>query len=481
MNTSARAFGWPQIVRLGLVQACLGAVVVVTTSTLNRVMVVELALPALLPGFLVAWHYGVQMVRPRMGFGADQGRRNTPWMLGGMAVLGTGGVLAALATVWMDSQRLYGALLAFAAFALIGLGVSACGTSLLALMAKRVPEARRAPAATAVWMMMILGFAVTAGVVGRLIEPYSPSVLLRVSIGLSLLTLCVTALALWRLEGAAQSLPHGAPEAAAACLPVDEASNATPETRAGQPAAARQTFGQAFAAVWDERAARTFTVFVFLSMLAYSAQDLVLEPFAGAVHGFSPGQTTQLSGWHHMGVLGGMIVVAFAGSAKARGRLGTVQGWMVGGCLASALATVGLSWAALQQAWPLQLNVVLLGLANGAFSIAAIATMMRLAGEGGPGREGTRMGLWGAAQALAFGLGGLLGTGASDLAHTLLGGHRSAYASVFALQAVMFVVSALVAVRLGALRPGLSPQRTAAPGDHAASHASVRDNALETI
>ena len=92
--------------------------------------------------------------------------------------------------------------------------------------------------------------------------------------------------------------------------------------------------------------------------------------------------------------------------------------------------------------------MVLLGVANGACSIAAIATMMRLAGEGGPGREGTRMGLWGAAQALAFGLGGLVGTGASDLAHLLLGGHRSAYASVFALQAVMFVASALVALRL---------------------------------
>jgi BCD family chlorophyll transporter-like MFS transporter len=68
-----KPFGWFQIIRLGLIQACLGAVVVVTTSTLNRIMVVELALPALLPGLLVAWHYAVQMVRPRMGYGADQG------------------------------------------------------------------------------------------------------------------------------------------------------------------------------------------------------------------------------------------------------------------------------------------------------------------------------------------------------------------------------------------------------------------------
>jgi BCD family chlorophyll transporter-like MFS transporter len=101
MRTSSMAsqFGWFQIVRLGLIQACLGAVVVVTTSTLNRIMVVELALPALLPGFLVAWHYAVQMVRPRMGFGADKGRRSTPWMMGGMLVLGLGGVMAAAATV----------------------------------------------------------------------------------------------------------------------------------------------------------------------------------------------------------------------------------------------------------------------------------------------------------------------------------------------------------------------------------------------
>jgi BCD family chlorophyll transporter-like MFS transporter len=78
----------------------MGAVVVVTTSTLNRIMVVELALPALIPGFVVGFHYLVQLVRPRMGFGADQGRRCTPWMLGGMAVLALGGFLASLATVW---------------------------------------------------------------------------------------------------------------------------------------------------------------------------------------------------------------------------------------------------------------------------------------------------------------------------------------------------------------------------------------------
>lgn len=438
MNTPS--FGWFQIIRLGLIQACLGAVVVVTTSTLNRIMVVELALPALLPGFLVAWHYAVQMVRPRMGFGADKGRRSTPWMMGGMLVLGCGGVMAAGATVWMASQPLYGALLAWLSFSLIGLGVSACGTSLLALMAKRVPEARRAPAATTVWLMMILGFAVTAGVVGKLIDPYSPEVLLQVSAGLSLVTALLTALCLWGLEKETDT-------------PWTDSAGAG----AGTERLQKQNFRQAFQEVWAEPAARTFTVFVFMSMLAYSAQDLILEPFAGAVHGFTPGQTTQLSGWHHMGVLIGMLAVAAAGSRWAAGRLGSVQAWMVGGCLVSALATLGLVSSALSAQWPLKANVIFLGVANGAFSIAAIATMMRLAGEGGAGREGTRMGLWGAAQAAAFGLGGLLGTAASDLAHALLGEQRTAYAAVFGLQALMFAVSAAVATRL---RAGSAPRQS---------------------
>lgn len=441
MNTAMapHLFGWFQIIRLGLIQACLGAVVVVTTSTLNRIMVVEMALPALLPGILVGWHYAVQMVRPRMGFGADRGRRSTPWMMGGMLVLGVGGVMAAWATVWMATEPLYGTLLAWLSFSLIGLGVSACGTSLLALMAKRVPEERRAPAATTVWLMMIFGFAVTAGVVGKLIDPYSPQVLLQVSAGLSLVTACITALCLWGLE-----------------TPIDPATEQWHADKLAKARLQKQNFKEAFKEVWSEPAARTFTVFVFMSMLAYSAQDLILEPFAGAVHGFTPGQSTQLSGWHHMGVLIGMLAVAGAGSRWVAGRLGSVQAWMVGGCLFSALATVGLVSSALAAEWPLKANVVFLGVANGAFSIAAIATMMRLAGEGGPGREGTRMGLWGASQAAAFGLGGLLGTAASDLAQALLGEQRTAYAAVFGMQAIMFAVSAVVATRL---RTGPAVQR----------------------
>ena len=201
--TQEANFGWGRIVRLGLVQASLGAVVVLTTSTLNRVMVVELALPALLPGFLVALHYVVQLARPRMGHGSDVGGRRTPWIVGGIAVLACGGVLAALATAWMGSNRAAGIALAVLAFGLIGLGVSASGTSLLVLLAKRVDERRRAAAATIVWLMMIAGFAITAGGAGQLLDPYSPARLVGVTGAVAALAVVVSLLALRGLEGAA--------------------------------------------------------------------------------------------------------------------------------------------------------------------------------------------------------------------------------------------------------------------------------------
>ena len=81
-KSNSTGLGWLGIIRLGLVQTALGSIVVLTTATINRVMVVELALPAVLPGLLVGLHYGVQLSRPRFGHGSDLGGRRTPWIIG---------------------------------------------------------------------------------------------------------------------------------------------------------------------------------------------------------------------------------------------------------------------------------------------------------------------------------------------------------------------------------------------------------------
>ena len=242
--------GWFGIFRLGLVQASLGSIVVLTTSILNRVMVVELALPALLPGALVALHFGLQVLRPRLGYGSDTGGRTALWVIGGMAVLAVGGVGAAVATAWMATNPLGGIALAVLAFVLIGIGVGAAGTTLLALMAKCVAPARRAAAATTVWVMMISGFIVTTGIAGHLLDPYSGRRLILLSVTVSALALLATALAVWNIE------PAGAA--------ADRRQSERDET----------PFRDALRQVWGEPRARRFAIFVFFSMLAYSAQDL---------------------------------------------------------------------------------------------------------------------------------------------------------------------------------------------------------------
>ena len=287
--------GWLGILRLGLVQAGLGSIVVLTTSTLNRVMIVELHMAAIVPGVLVGLHYAVQVLRPRLGYGSDVGGRRTPWIVGGMAALAVGATGAAAAVALMGTRPVLGVAAALLAFLVVGVGVGAAGTSLLALLAARVDGRLRAPAATIVWLMMIAGIAVTATVAGKALDPFGPGRLVAVVAGASALAFVVAALAVRGIEGASV---------------------------AAQAAHAGPGFIAALREVWREKQARRFAIFVFVSMLAYSAQELVIEPFAGAVFGLTPGQSTGLTGLHHAGVLVGMAVVAvssFVPSGRSAG------------------------------------------------------------------------------------------------------------------------------------------------------------------
>jgi len=411
---------WLQIFRIGLVQMCLGAVVVLTTSTLNRLMVVELALPAVLPGLLVGLHYGIQITRPNWGFLSDTSGNRTRWIIGGMAILAAGGWLAALGVVIMEARFAPGLALSILAYALIGVGVGASGTSLLALLASACAPRRRAAAATITWLMMIGGIAVTATTVGHFLDPYSPMLLLEIVGAVAIGAVVVTALAIFGIEARVDASP-------------------APEGR-------RVPFREGLAEIWAEPEARNFTIFVFLSMSAYFMQELILEPYAGLVFGMTPGQSTQLSGAQNGGVFLGMLTVGIAATGL---RLGSLRHWVVAGCLGSAAALVAITaLGASGAAASLFPAVVALGFFNGMFAVAAIGAMMALAGQGRGSREGTRMGLWGAAQAIAAGFGGLLGAAAVDAMRGVLAGDASAFGAVFAFEASLFVLSALLALKV---------------------------------
>lgn len=423
---------WFQIVRLGLVQMCLGAIVVLTTSTLNRLMVVELALPAVLPGALVALHYGIQLTRPHWGYVSDRGGRRTGFIIGGMAALALGAWLAALA-VWIFEWSWLGGLgLSIFAYALIGLGVGASGTSLLAMLATSTAPRRRAAAATITWLMMIFGIAVTAGVTGAMLDPYSVPLLLRIVGGIGLGAIALTALAIAGIEARV-------------------GTRAEPQTA---------PFREGLAEIWSERRARNFTIFVFLSMTAYFMQELILEPFAGLVFDFTPGQSTSLSGAQNGGVFVGMLLVGIAATGLGFGQL---RHWVIAGCLGSAASLAAITLlGTLGPGAPLVPAVVALGFFNGMFAVAAIGSMMALAGQGKERREGTRMGLWGAAQAVAAGFGGLVGAVFVDALRVALS-DAQAFGSVFLFEASLFVAAAIMAARVMERRT--APPATLVPGE----------------
>ncbi|MCG5549458.1 BCD family MFS transporter [Halorhodospira halochloris] len=439
--------GWLGIFRLGLVQVALGAIVIQPFTTFNQAIIEDLGLMAMLPGFLGGLYYIIQLTRPRIGHGLDTGGRRTPWILGGITTLAIGGITTAAGILAMESVLWAGIAVTVFGYFLIGAGSAATGTALLTFLATRVDAKRRPLAAMVVWLMMIVGFAVTGGIVGSVLDPFSLERLFVVVSIVCLIAFTLAALALFRLEGPdiapveSPAPPGSEPDGA-----VDGAPNGTQPT-SQQHGSSR--FIEALKEVWGDTKARRFTIFVFASMLAYNAHETIIEPFARQAFDLTAGEATQLGGMFlYTGVLLGMLLTGFAGRF-APGRLGALWTWAIGGCVASGIALGALGIGSfINDMWPLRASIFLLGVANGAFAVAAIGLMMRLANEGTESREGVRIGLWGAAQAIAFGLGIFLGTAGVDIFRYIFDQATLGYNVVFTLAAGLFLVSAWLAARV---------------------------------
>ena len=426
MQRPSRRYGlsWLGILRMGLVQASLGAIVVLTTSIMNRILVVEIALAAIIPGILVGIHYAVQIGRPLWGHAADVGGNRTKWIIGGFSLLALSGTLAATTPTLFEWNFWAGMSVGMMAYTLIGFGIGACGTSLLALLASRTAPDRRAAAAPTVWIMMIVGIIFTSIAASAVLDPYSHAKLLMLTAIAGVITLCLVTLSIAGIERRYAPMRE---------RPPSEAIN----------------FKDAFGDAWRDPHARLFTIFVFVSMLSYATQDLILEPFGGLLFAMTPGETTALNGQQHTGVLIGMLLVGIAGSVFKKWKSNLLKAFTVLGCIGSGAALAALAFAsAIAPDWPLQMNVMLLGFMNGMFAVAAIGTMMTLASNGDKSREGIRMGLWGAAQAIAFGLGGFAGTVILDAVRWATDNVAFSFTVVFSIEALLFLVSAMIALRI---------------------------------
>ena len=425
---------WFSIFRLGLVQLCIGSSVVIPLSTLNRLMKVELALPATIAGFLIALHYAVQLTRVNWGHLSDKSRNRSQWIVLGMLILGIGGILASASIPLIESRFSYGIMLALLSYSLIGFGVGAAGTPLLALLATYSSKSQKGFAASITFLMMILGLAITGITVGIILDPYSHQKLIKITSSLAILTNIISFLSLRNLERSLQN-----------------SSNALTQNTINSDVPILEGIKK----VWMERDARLFTIFIFISMGAFSMQDPILEPFAGEVFGFTVGESTKLDGFHKIGTLIGIISIVLCLSKFRIGfgslsivkneRLGSEKLWLITGCLFSALSLFIISLLAFAFTEPNLLNsvVFIFGISNGVFTAGVLGTMLHLASRGsGDNKEGTRMGIWGAAQAYATMIAVFFSTLLVDILGLIMTSLPSVYGIVFLTAASFFIASA---------------------------------------
>ena len=427
---------WFSILRLGLVQLCIGSSVVIPLSTLNRLMKVELALPATIAGFLIALHYAVQLTRVNWGYLSDKTQNRSQWIIFGMLILGTGGVLASVSIPLIESNFAYGIMLALFSYTLIGFGVGAAGTPLLALLASYSSKSQKGFAASITFLMMILGLAITGITAGIILDPYSHQKLMKITASLAIITNILSYLSLKNLE---KSLLNNADARIPNSIRYDV------------------PFLTGIKKIWMEREARLFTIFIFISMGAFSMQDPILEPFAGEVFGFAVGESTKLDGLHKVGTLIGIILIILCLSKFRIGfgsfsifkneRLGSEKLWLITGCLFSALSLFIISLLGLTYRDPGILNSVVFffGISNGVFTAGILGTMLHLASRGsGDNNTGTRMGIWGAAQAYATMIAVFFSTVLVDILGLMMNSLPSVYGIVFLTAASFFIAAAFL-------------------------------------
>ena len=418
-----------RLLRLSLFQVSVGMALVLLVGTLNRVMIVELGVPASLVAIMISLPVLFAPLRALVGFKSDNHRSALGWrrvpfiwkgtliQFGGLAIMPfallvlSGGGNAHLWPTWI------GHLGAGMAFLLVGAGLHITQTAGLALATDLAPPETQPKVVGLMYVSQLLGMIVSALVFGALLEDFSPARLIQVIQGSAVATIALNLLALWKQETRQRGMLN------------------TPRREEPSFKAAWQHFLQG-------AHARRRLVAVGLGTMAFGMQDVLLEPYGGQVLGMSVGATTQLTATL---AIGGLLGFALASRVLGRGadpfRMASM-GALVG--MPAFMAVIAA--APLQMPTLFGLGVWMIGFGGGLFAHGTLTATMNLAP---PKQAGLALGAWGAVQATAAGvavaLGGVIrdvlaGLGHSELAPSF-SAPASAYTAVYAIEIVLLLAT----------------------------------------
>ena len=422
----------PRLLRLSLFQVSVGMSLVLLVGTLNRVMIVELGVPASLVAVMLALPLLFAPFRALIGFRSDTHRsalgwRRVPFVYKGTMVQFAGLALMPFALLVLSGQgnagqapAWVGQLAAGVAFLLVGAGIHITQTAGLALATDLAPVESQPRVVGLMYVMLLLGSIVSALIFGWLLTDFTAGRLIQVIQGSALATIILNGVAVWKQE------PRS--------------------SRGRDPQGQRDpSFRESWSCFVEAGQTVRRLLAVGLGTLAFSMQDVMLEPYGGQILGLAVSDTTKLTAAMAAGGL-----VGFAWASNVLGRGADPFRMACYGALIGIPAFIAIIAAApLNSPLVFGIGTLLVGFGGGLFGHGTLTATMNFAPED---QRGLALGAWGAVQATAAGAGVALGGVIRDLVMRLVGTQSGVsmipYVSVYIMEMLLLFVAVAVMMQL---------------------------------
>ncbi|SMC37230.1 PucC family protein [Polynucleobacter kasalickyi] len=410
----------PRLLRLSLFQVSVGMALVLLIGTLNRVLIVELKVPASIVSIMISIPLIFAPFRAVIGFRSDTHRSALGWkrvpyiwmgtlvQFGGFAMMPfallvlSGAGHANEAPVWIGW---FGAGISFL---LVGAGLHTTQTVGLALANDLVPKESQPNAVGLMYVMLLLSMIGCALLFGELLREFTPGRLIQVIQGAALATMVLNITALWKQETRRPSRFETEPQKT-------------------------MSFQEAWHLFTQNTDSVRRLIAVGIGTMAFSMEDILLEPYGGEVLGLTVGQTTTLTATL---AGGGLLGFGLASYVLNRG-FDPFKMASLGAAVGIPAFLLVIFSGNLQMAELFASGVFLIGFGGGLFGHGTLTATMQNA----PAEQcGLALGAWGAVQASAAGLAIALGGIIRDVVAaktSVLNG----YVSVYAIEVVLLLAT----------------------------------------
>lgn len=405
-------------IQLGLIHVAVAMTLVPINSTLNRVMIKELAISATVVAVLASLPYLFSPIQVAIGSYSDRhpllGFRRTPYIILGLFLCVSGVVLSPRVAFLMSQNWWLGVLAGILAFGAWGMGYNFSSVSYLSLASELSGEHGRGKTIATMWFMMIVSIIFTAIGLSRMVDPYTPEALIRAFRMVGIVALILGLIGLIRLE------PRSVGETG--------------------PRSENYTIRQMADAILGNRQATLFFWYLLLLLAAILGQDVLLEPFGAEAFGLSVKETTRITSlWGTFVLIAILIAGALEGRVNKRvvaqwGNLGALSGFVVI-ILSGFVANLGIFYG----------GVMLLGIGTGLSTVANLSLMFDLTV---PGEIGLFIGAWGFSNAMSRLVGSVLGGALRDVVMQVTGHPVIGYLTVFGIETGLLLVAIFMLQRI---------------------------------